>query len=69
MVQTEDQFAYIHYALLEYIKSGDTEIEAHELRDYIRRKTEVDTVTGLFIKDRYSKSPHTRTYFFRERLK
>ena len=53
MVQTEDQFAYIHYALLEYIKSGDTEIEAHELRDYIRRKTEVDTVTGLFINGRY----------------
>lgn len=53
MVQTEDQFAYIHHALLEHIKSGDTEIEAHELRDYIRRKTEVDTVTGMYIRVKY----------------
>lgn len=49
MVQTEDQYAYLHYALLEFIKSGDTEIEAHELRDYIKRKSEIDTVTGTLL--------------------
>lgn len=47
MVQTEDQYAYLHHALLEFIKSGDTEIEAHELRDYIKKKSEVDYVTGM----------------------
>ncbi|XP_065070051.1 receptor-type tyrosine-protein phosphatase S-like isoform X2 [Rhopilema esculentum] len=46
MVQTEDQYAYIHFAVLEYIKSGDTEIEAHDLRDYIKRKSDVDATTG-----------------------
>ena len=46
MVQTEDQYAYIHFAVLEFIKSGDTEIEAHDLRDYIKRKSDVDATTG-----------------------
>ena len=49
MVQTEDQYAYIHLALVEYIKAGDTEIEANELRDYIKRKSEVDPKTGEII--------------------
>eukprot|EP00794_Sanderia_malayensis_P008073 gene8073-8937_t len=46
MVQTEDQYAYLHHALLEYIKSGDTEIQANELRDYIKKKIEIDPLTG-----------------------
>jgi len=46
MVQTEDQYAYIHQALVEFIKSGDTEIDASELRDYIKRKSDVDPDTG-----------------------
>ena len=48
MVQTEDQYAYLHFALLEFIKAGDTEIEAHELRDYIKRKSDIDPETGKF---------------------
>ena len=46
MVQTEDQYAYLHHAMLEYIKSGDTEIQAHELREYIKKKTDIDLATG-----------------------
>ncbi|XP_065657512.1 tyrosine-protein phosphatase Lar isoform X12 [Hydra vulgaris] len=37
LVQTEDQYIFIHNVLLDYIDSGETEIEAAELRDYFRK--------------------------------
>nr|XP_047123425.1 receptor-type tyrosine-protein phosphatase F isoform X5 [Hydra vulgaris] len=37
LVQTEDQYIFIHNVLLDYIDSGETEIEASELRDYFRK--------------------------------
>ena len=46
MVQTEDQYIYLHFALLECIKVGDTEVKAQELRDYIARKRDIDLETG-----------------------
>ena len=49
MVQTEDQYIYLHFALLEFIKVGDTEVKAQELRDYINRKRDVDLDTGKII--------------------
>ena len=46
MVQTEEQYAYLHFALLEFIKVGDTEVKVQELRDYIKRKSNIDPETG-----------------------
>ena len=46
MVQTEDQYIFIHFALLDHLESGDTEIEANELRDYIKKHSQVDVTTG-----------------------
>ena len=55
MVQTEEQYAYIHLALVEFFKAGDTEIDASELRDYIKKKSEVDISTGeIFLQSIYT---------------
>ncbi|XP_057299705.1 receptor-type tyrosine-protein phosphatase S-like isoform X1 [Hydractinia symbiolongicarpus] len=47
MVQTEDQYIFIHVALLDYLESGDTEIEANALREHVKKLSEVDTRTGM----------------------
>ncbi|XP_057299709.1 receptor-type tyrosine-protein phosphatase F-like isoform X2 [Hydractinia symbiolongicarpus] len=47
MVQTEDQYIFIHAALLDYLESGDTEIEANALREYIKKQSQVDSRTGM----------------------
>ena len=47
MVQTEDQFIFLHQALLEFIDSGNTEIIAGDLRDYIKKQSQVDVKTGM----------------------
>ena len=49
MVQTEDQYVFIHLALLDYMESGETEVEANELRDYIRRHTQTEQKTGIYL--------------------
>lgn len=46
MVQTEDQYIFIHDAILEYLRSMSTEVTAVGLRDYIRDKTIVDPRSG-----------------------
>jgi len=46
MVQTEDQYIFIHHALLDYMESGETEVDANELREYIRKHTETEQKTG-----------------------
>ena len=48
MVQTEDQYIFIHYALLDYLESGDTEVEASELREYTKKQSQVDVRSGSF---------------------
>uniref|UniRef100_A0A4W5LXT8 protein-tyrosine-phosphatase n=1 Tax=Hucho hucho TaxID=62062 RepID=A0A4W5LXT8_9TELE len=50
MVQTEDQYAFIHDALLEAVACGNTEVPARNLHAYIQRLTQiepVENVTGM----------------------
>jgi len=50
MVQTEDQYVFIHDALVEAIQSGNTEVPARNLFTHIQRLTRVepgDPVTGM----------------------
>jgi len=50
MVQTEDQYVFIHDALVEAIQSGNTELPARNLFTHIQRLTRVepgDSVTGM----------------------
>lgn len=49
MVQTEDQYAFIHDALLEAVTCGNTEVPARNLHAYIQRLTQIEpaeNVTG-----------------------
>ncbi|XP_066915197.1 receptor-type tyrosine-protein phosphatase S-like isoform X5 [Clytia hemisphaerica] len=47
MVQTEDQYVFIHMALLDYMESGETEVDANGLRDYIRKHMQTEHKTGM----------------------
>ncbi|XP_043910010.1 receptor-type tyrosine-protein phosphatase S-like isoform X21 [Protopterus annectens] len=50
MVQTEDQYSFIHDALLEAVACGNTEVPARNLYTYIQRLAQVETgehVTGM----------------------
>ncbi|ESN90402.1 hypothetical protein HELRODRAFT_186608 [Helobdella robusta] len=50
MVQTEDQYVFIHDALLEAIQSGNTEVSARNLLAHIQKLNQVDpgdTETGM----------------------
>ena len=40
MVQTEDQYIFIHDAILEAVQSGNTEVPARNLYGHIQRLTE-----------------------------
>jgi len=46
MVQTEDEYIFIHRALLDYLESGDTEVDVNKLHEYIRTHTETEQKTG-----------------------
>ena len=46
MVQVEQQYVFIHEALLEAIHSGYTEVQAMELRAHIKNLMEVNPNTG-----------------------
>ena len=46
MVQVEQQYVFIHEALLEAIHSGYTEVQAVELRAHIKNLMEVNLNTG-----------------------
>ena len=45
-VQTEDQYIFIHDAIVDYLESGETEVDVNELRDYIKKQSQVDAKTG-----------------------
>jgi len=49
MVQTEDQYVFIHDAVLEAIQSGNTEIPARGLYAHVHRMSErpADSLTGI----------------------
>eukprot|EP00062_Callorhinchus_milii_P015720 gi/632966247/ref/XP_007899311.1/ PREDICTED: receptor-type tyrosine-protein phosphatase S isoform X6 [Callorhinchus milii] len=50
MVQTEDQYIFIHDALLEAVACGTTEVMARNLYSYIQKLTQVETgehITGM----------------------
>ncbi|XP_069023888.1 protein tyrosine phosphatase receptor type Db isoform X10 [Embiotoca jacksoni] len=50
MVQTEDQYIFIHDALLEAVTCGTTEVPARNLYSYIQRLTQIEpgeNVTGM----------------------
>lgn len=50
MVQTEDQYIFIHEALLEAATCGNTEVPAHNLYAHIQRLTQIpqrDSVTSM----------------------
>ena len=50
MVQTEDQYIFIHDALLEAVQSGNTEVPARNLFAHIQKLNQVDpgdTETGM----------------------
>ena len=61
MVQTEDQYIFIHDALLEAITSGNTEIMARNLYTHIEKLTHLETgetVTGLEMEFKVHTSSH-----------
>uniref|UniRef100_A0A8C7ZIN7 Receptor-type tyrosine-protein phosphatase delta n=1 Tax=Oryzias sinensis TaxID=183150 RepID=A0A8C7ZIN7_9TELE len=50
MVQTEDQYIFIHDAVLEAVTCGNTEVPARNLYSYIQRLTQIEpgeNVTGM----------------------
>ncbi|XP_048851587.1 receptor-type tyrosine-protein phosphatase delta-like isoform X9 [Brienomyrus brachyistius] len=50
MVQTEDQYVFIHDALLEAVTCGNTEVPARNLYAYIQKLTQIESgenVTGM----------------------
>lgn len=49
MVQTEVQYVFVHDATLEYLRSGETEVPARQLRDYIKSKSAVDNESGMTV--------------------
>ena len=58
MVQTEDQYVFIHDALLEAVQSGNTEIPARSLYVHIQKLTQPEpgeTVTGMELEFKVSR--------------
>ena len=59
MVQTEDQYVFIHDALVEAIESGNTEVPARNLYAHIQRLTRVeigDAVNGMEMEFKVNKA-------------
>ncbi|KAK3749884.1 hypothetical protein QZH41_008270, partial [Actinostola sp. cb2023] len=46
MVQTEQQYIFIHDALFDAIVSGDTELRANKLRTHVEEMSDIDKNTG-----------------------
>lgn len=63
MVQTEDQYIFIHDALLEAVTCGNTEVPARNLYSYIQRLTQIEpgeNVTGMELEFKVSAASNSR---------
>ncbi|ELK37427.1 Receptor-type tyrosine-protein phosphatase S [Myotis davidii] len=54
MVQTEDQYSFIHEALLEAVGCGNTEVPAHSLYAYIQKLAQVEPNTEVPARSLYA---------------
>ncbi|XP_022116980.2 uncharacterized protein LOC110994580 isoform X1 [Pieris rapae] len=64
LVQTEEQYVFVHDALLEYVRSGDTEVEFSKAREYLIKLLEPISDDELAVMDLNStktKSVHDLT--------
>ncbi|KAL0200324.1 hypothetical protein M9458_003511, partial [Cirrhinus mrigala] len=64
MVQTEDQYIFIHEALLEAATCGNTEVPARNLYAHIQKLTQPppgETVTAMELE--FKVTAHLHTYF------
>lgn len=60
MVQTEDQYVFIHDALQEAVNCGTTEVPARNLYAYIQKLTQIEggeNVTGMELEFKVEKRP------------
>ena len=60
MVQTEDQYSFIHEALLEAVGCGNTEVPARSLYAYIQKLAQVEPgehVTGMELEFKVGRRP------------
>lgn len=60
MVQTEDQYSFIHEALLEAVGCGNTEVPARSLYTYIQKLAQVEPgehVTGMELEFKVTAGP------------
>lgn len=51
LVQTEEQYVFVHDALLEYVRSGNTEIEFSKAREYLAKLLEPISEEELAVMD------------------
>lgn len=61
MVQTEDQYSFIHDALLEAVACGNTEVAARSLYSYIQKLAQVESgehVTGMELEFKVRQMKH-----------
>ena len=66
MVQTEDQYSFIHEALLEAVACGNTEVAARSLYSYMQKLSKVESgehVTGMELEFKVRKSPAKNVKF------
>ncbi|XP_060807423.1 uncharacterized protein LOC106138033 isoform X2 [Amyelois transitella] len=56
LVQTEEQYVFVHDALLEHVRSGETDVEFHKAREYLAKLLEPISEEELAVLDLNSKS-------------
>lgn len=65
MVQTEDQYSFIHEALLEAVACGNTEVPARSLYSYMQKLSKVESgehVTGMELEFKVRRGRGEGTY-------
>ncbi|XP_071497864.1 putative receptor-type tyrosine-protein phosphatase mosPTP-1 [Diadema antillarum] len=54
LVQTEEQYVFIHDVLLEWLRAGNTVVKATELRQYVDRMTLPDEVGKIVLDEQFN---------------